>query len=127
MACTPAMPPQARAKPPRFWSGGAGEWSDPIRSMVPSSTARQRASLSEALADRWRALGRHADPLHVFGREAQVVRAGFDRHVHTPRTRLGRDGDAPSRTDVHDVEPRACLAGQQRGSRDRLDFGDDRA
>ena len=75
---------------------------------------------------RRRALGRHADPLHVLVGEEQVVRAGFDRHVHAARPRLGGEGDAAPGTDVHDVQPRPGLAGQQQRALDRLDLGDDR-
>jgi hypothetical protein len=67
-----------------------------------------------------------AQSLDVLVGEEQVVGARLNRHVHAASPRLGRHCDATSATDMHDVEPRAGLAGKEERSVYRFELRDDR-
>ena len=67
-----------------------------------------------SVAERRRALGRHAEALDVVVGEEQVVRARLDGHVDAARAGLGSQRHAAAGADVHDVQRGAGLAGQRR-------------
>ena len=80
------MPPHARSKRPsarRFISGGQGEWSVTIMSIMPARSPCHSAVAIRAPADRRRALQQRGAVGNLLRGEVQIVRTGLDRDGQT--------------------------------------------
>ena len=121
-----AIPPQARSKRPvsvRFISGGQGEWSVTIMSMMPSRSACQRCSLVGAAANGWGAFEESCAVGDVFCGEVEVVGTGFDSDREAFGAGCLQVIEGEGGGEVDDVETEFVLAAEADHQADGLELG----